>query len=173
MPDRAREDELMQQVAAGSRRAMDRLYAEMAAPLYNYLLRLAGDRELASDALQTTFLNAWHGRASFRGQGVRPWLFVIARNAVFRHRHGEAVLEPVDAVSSAANPADEHQAAELADRLDTALAKLPQSTREAIVLSRLSGLNLAEIAELLGMSNGALRARLSRGLKQIKEELEI
>lgn len=173
MPDLTHEDQLMQRVAAGSRRAMDRLYAELATPLYNYLLRLAGDPELASDALQTTFVNAWHGRASFRGRGARPWLFVIARNAVFRHRRREAVLEPVDAVSSAASPAQEHQAAELAERLDAALAKLPENTREAIVLSRLSGLSLAEIAELLGMSNGALRVRLSRGLRQLKEELEI
>lgn len=173
MAERTHEDKLMQQVAAGSRRAMDRLYAELATPLYNYVLRLAGDPELADDALQTTFLNAWHGRASFRGRGARPWLFVIARNVVFRHCRGEAMLEPVGVVASAASPAEEHQAEELADRLDAALAKLPDNTREAIVLSRLSGLSLAEIAELLGMSNGALRARLSRGLKQLKEELEI
>ncbi len=163
----------MQKASAGSRKAMDRLYAELATPLYNYLLRLAGDPERAGDALQTTFLNAWQGRASFRGSGARPWLFVIARNALFRVRSNPTVLEPVDSVSLAANPADEHQAAELADRLDDALARLPEDTREAIVLSRVSGLRLDEIAELLGMSNGALRVRLSRGLNRLKEELEL
>lgn len=152
---------------------MDRLYAELAAPLYNYLLRLAGDPERANDALQTTFLNAWHGRASFRGQGARPWFFVIARNAVFRHRRDQAVLEPVGIVSSTACPAEEHEAAELADRLDAMLARLPADTREAIVLSRVSGLRIDEIAALLGLSNGALRVRLSRGLNRIKEELEL
>lgn len=163
----------MQTVAEGSREAMDRLYAELAEPLYNYLLRLTGDPERAGDALQTTFLNAWQGRASFRGQGVRPWLFVIARNAVFRECGSQTVLEPVDRLRSSTSPADEHQAAELADRLDSALARLPADTREAIVLSRTSGLSHDEIAELLGMSNGALRVRLSRGLGRLKEELEL
>ena len=163
----------MRKVAAGNRKAMDRLYADLAAPLYNYLLKIAGDPEKADDALQTTFLNAWRGRASFRGKGARPWFFVIARNAVFRHHRSQAVLEPVDSVSSGTSPAEEHQAAELADRLDEALARLPADTREAIVLSRLSGLSLEEIAELLGVSNGALRVRLSRGLKRLKEELEL
>jgi RNA polymerase sigma-70 factor (ECF subfamily) len=173
MADQTHEDTLMQKAAAGSREAMDRLYADLAPPLYNYVLRLSGDPERADDALQTTFLNAWHGRASFRGKGARPWFFVIARNAVFRHFPGETVLESVDSVSSATSPADEHQATELADRLDEALARLSADTREAIVLSRLSGLSLEEIADLLGVSNGALRVRLSRGLKRLKEELEL
>lgn len=171
--DTAHEDELMQMVAAGNREAMDRLYAALASPLYNYLLRLAGDPERAGDALQTTFLNAWQGRASFRGRGARPWLFVIARNAVFRLHSGKTTLEPVDGAVTETGPADEHQATELADRLDKVLARMPAETREAIVLSRVSGLGLDEIAELLGMSNGALRVRLSRGLNRLREELEL
>ncbi len=163
----------MREVATGNREAMDRLYAELAAPLYNYLLRLAGDPERAGDALQTTFLNAWQGRASFRGQGARPWLFVIARNAFFRQRHDKTVFEPSDSLVAAESPADEHQAAELADRLEEALARLPAETREAIVLSRVSGLSLEAIAELLGMSNGTLRVRLSRGLNRLKKELQL
>ncbi len=173
MTDTVLEDKLMQRVSAGSRGAMDRLYAELAAPLYNYLLRVVGDPERAGDALQTTFMNAWQGRSSFRGTGARPWLFVIARNAAFRLGRDEGVVEPVASLVTAASPAEEHQAAELADRLDAALARLPADTREAIVLSRVSGLSLDEIAELLQTSNGALRVRLSRGLNRLKEELEL
>ena len=173
MTDAATEDRLMRRVAGGSRDAMNRLYAELAPPLYNYLLRLVGDPARADDALQTTFLNAWQGRASFRGQGARPWLFVIARNAVFRSQPSGAVLEPIERAASTGSPAEEHEAAELADRLDAVLARLPADTREAIVLSRVSGLSIDEIAALLGLSNGALRVRLSRGLNRIKEELEL
>ncbi len=173
MTDAAYEDRLMQEVAQGSRESMDRLYIALAKPLYNYLLRLAGDSERANDALQTTFLNAWHSRESFRGQGARPWLFVIARNAAIRLHRNQPVLEPVVTAVAETNPAEENQAAELAERLDVALARLPADTREAIVLSRVSGLSLDEIAELLGVSNGALRVRLTRGLNRIKEELEL
>lgn len=173
MTEVAREDQLMQQAAAGSRGAMDRLYSALSTPLYNYLLRLAGDAEKADDALQATFLNAWQRRESFQGRGARPWLFVIARNAAFRLHRPEPELALVDESAAQAGPADEHDASELADRLDDALTRLPAETREAIVLSRVSGLNLDEIAALLGMSNGALRVRLSRGLKRLKEELEL
>jgi len=166
------EDRLMQQAAAGSRTAMEHLYKELSAPLYNYLLRLAGDADRANDALQATFLNAWQGRASFSGNGARPWLFVIARNAAFRLHRRKTELHAVTEAGAAASPADEHEAAELADRIDAALAQLPPDTREAIVLSRVSGLGLDEIAELLGTSNGALRVRLSRGLNRLKEVLE-
>jgi len=163
----------MRRAAAGQRRAMDCLYRELSTALYNYLLRLLGNPEQADDALQVTFLNAWQGRASFRGRGARPWLFVIARNAAFRLRRRKPDVELVDGSAPAAGPADEHHAAELADRLDDALARLPADTREAIVLSRVSGLSLDEIAELLGTSNGAVRVRLARGLNRLKRELEL
>lgn len=172
MTDAAREDQLMQQAAAGNRGAMDRLYSELSTPLFNYLLRLAGDPEKASDALQATFLNAWQGRASFQGHGARPWLFVIARNAAFRIHKPKPDLGLFNDSAAQATPADEHEAAELADRLDDALTRLPAATREAIVLSRVSGLSLDEIAKLLDTSNSALRVRLSRGLNQLKQELE-
>ena len=171
MADSAHEDDLMQRAATGDREAMDRLYAALAGPLYNYLLRLAGDDDHANDALQATFLNAWHGRSSFRGTGARPWLFVIARNAWLRLRDQHPHLQLVDDAPAPAGPESEHTAAELADRLEDALARLPEDTREAIVLSRVSGLGLDEIAELLGTSNGALRVRLCRGLQRLKEEL--
>lgn len=172
MTDRAREDELMQQAAGGDRSAMDRLYGALAAPLYNYVLRLLGNPEQANDALQTTFLNAWRGRASFRGTGARPWLFVIARNAAFGLRQQPAAIALVTEGSTDSGPAQEHEAADLADRLDAALDTLPAETREAIVLSRVSGMGLDDIAALLGTTNGALRVRLSRGLARLKEELE-
>ncbi len=172
MAEPTREDWLMQQAAAGNRGAMDRLYGELSAPLYNYLLRLADTPDQADDALQATFLNAWQGRASFKGLGARPWLFVIARNAAFRLRQRKPEVELSNHSAAVAGPADELEAAELADRLDAALAQLPADTREAIVLSRVSGLSLDEIAELLGTNNGALRVRLSRGLNRLKEVLE-
>lgn len=173
MTDATREDRLMLEAANGNRGAMDRLYGELATPLYNYLLRLSGDPEKANDALQATFLNAWQGRASFQGHGARPWLFVIARNAAFRLHKAQPDLALVTDAAAEISPADEHEAAELADRLDSALAGLPADTREAIILSRVSGLSLDEIAALLGTSNSALRVRLSRGLKQLKQELEL
>ena len=162
----------MRQATSGDRGAMDRLFGTLSGPLYNYALRLTGDPELANDALQTTFMNAWQSRASFRGQGARPWLFVIIRNAALRLRNRRPELALVTEAADASGPAHEHEAVELADRLDAALARLPADTREAIVMSRVSGMALDDIAELLGTTNGALRVRLSRGLARLKEELE-
>lgn len=172
MTDADREDRLMRQAAAGDRGAMDRLFGALSSPLYNYVLRLTGDPDQASDALQTAFLNAWQGRASFRGSGARPWLFVIARNAALNIRQRRSELSLVTEAEEQTGPADEHRAAELADRIDAALSRLPADTREAIVLSRVSGMRLDDIAALLGTSNGALRVRLSRGLARLKEAIE-
>lgn len=165
------EDRLMQRAADGDRSAMDDLYQALAKRLYNYLLRISGDAERAEDALQVAFLNAWQGRATFRGRGARPWLFVIARNALQRQvRVAPAPASAGEAVTGP-DPADDHSASELADRLDAALLRLPADTREAIILSRVSGLGLDEIADLLDISNVALRVRISRGLASLKEEL--
>ncbi|MEM8547335.1 MAG: RNA polymerase sigma factor [Pseudomonadota bacterium] len=166
-------DTLMQKAARGNRRAMDQLYGLLATPLYNYLLRLSGDPDLANDALQNTFLQAWQSRDTFRGDGARPWLFVIARNASRRLRTPPVATPAAETADPGADPAAAQTARETAAQLEHALAKLPEDTREAIVLSRVAGLDLDEIAGILGTTNGALRVRLSRGLAALKKELEL
>jgi RNA polymerase sigma-70 factor (ECF subfamily) len=117
--------------------------------IYLYLVKVTGDRALAEDLAQDTFLRAFQGALTFRGQAtVRTWLFAIARNVLISHQRRkrppetEWVIEPsLDAPRYADLPAS-------IGGYDT-LARLPMPAREALVLSDLLGFAPHEAAELV------------------------
>lgn len=163
----------MSRAAAGDGAAMDRLYSLTASALYSYLCRLAGNRVDADDLLQTTFMNAWRSKQSFRGDGARAWLFTIARNAFLTD--AKKNRQSPDVISQAATPvtpSEQFVAEDLSRRVDAALTQLADDTREAVILSRLSGLPIREIASLLGMTEGNVRVKIHRGLAHVKDHLE-
>lgn len=163
----------MRSAAAGDGAALERLYLLTANPLYSYLCRIAGNRADADDLLQTTFMNAWRSKHRFRGDGARAWLFTIARNAFLSHVGKDRGL-PVEVSQSVtpATPSEQFAATDLSRRVEEGLTQLPSDTREAVILSRLSGLPIREIAELLDTSEGNVRVRIHRGLAQLKNHLE-
>lgn len=165
------EDYLMQRVARGDAVSMERLYALTASALFSYLRKLGAMHADADDLLQSTFLNAWRSRNSFRGEGARPWLFTIARNAWLDHvGRNKVTVERNELGMETA----EHAliANDLSQALERALQRLPGDTREAVVLSRVSGLSISQIANVLGLSEGNTRVRIHRGLQQLKKEVE-
>ena len=157
---------------AGDAAAMEQLYSLTASALFSYLRRLGSSRADADDLLQTTYLNAWRSRTRFRGSGVRPWLFSIARNAFLTHVGKEARSSVDSSVPLAlATPAESMVASDLSRRIDRALNELPADTREAVILSRVSGLSIGDIAALLNTSEGNVRVRIHRGLTHLKEDI--
>lgn len=167
------EDSLMRGAVAGDAEAMEELYSLTASALFSYLRRLGNERADADDILQTTFLNAWRSRTRFRGTGARAWLFTIARNAFLTHAGKRARHTAENPPSSTlATPSEAMAAADLSRRIEIALSGLPDETREAVVLSRVSGLSIEEIAGLLQTSKGNVRVRIHRGLTRLKEEIE-
>ena len=167
------EDKLMRRAAAGDGRAFERLYSSTANALFSYLRRLSGDRADADDLLQTTFMNAWRSKHRFRDEGARAWLFAIARNAFLTHAGRKRdVPEAVSEMAAPATPSEDFAATDLMRRVEAALRQLPGDTHEAVILSRVSGLRVREIATLLDISEGNVRVRIHRGLAQLKNELE-
>lgn len=163
----------MRRTVKGDQRAMEQLYGLTAKALYNYVRRLGSDAESGEDLLQITFLNAWKSRRSFRGSGARAWLFTIARNAYFRHhrerrRDGDVRLVANEPVT----PSQEHAATDLARRIEMVLSQIDSASREAVILSRVSGLSCREIAQVLQISESNVRVRIHRGLTRLKEVLE-
>ena len=164
----------MRGAVTGDAEAMEQLYALTSSALFSYLRRLGSQRADADDILQTTFLNAWRSRTRFRGAGARAWLFAIARNAFLTHAGKRARYSAERAPSLAlATPSEDMAATDLSRRIDFALRDLPEETREAVVLSRVSGLSIGEIADLLQTSEGNVRVRIHRGLTRLKEEIEL
>lgn len=135
--------------------------------IFMYLYRTLGNRQLAEDLAQETFLRACSSALRFRGESSpRTWLFVIARRTLadhFRRRAPEVLL---------AEPADEAAIVpDHAQRLavEEALATLPLLLREAVVLCDVLGFAPAEAAELAAVTPNAFRVRLHRARTMFRE----
>jgi len=169
----------MEAYVDGSTAAFDLLYQRIGARLFGYLIRLTRERERAEDLLQVTFAKMHRARDSYlRGSPVLPWVFAIAHRAFLDDRrrvrnrqedlsHDGRLPEPTaEALSGGAMPA------ELSDVLELALAQLPDHYREAIVLTKVTGLSVAEAAEVLGTTSAAVKLRVHRGYKELRQYLE-
>jgi RNA polymerase sigma-70 factor, ECF subfamily len=128
-------------------------------------LRTLGDPEEAADALQEAFISALRGAASYRGDAaVTTWLHRIVVNACLdRIRRRQS--RPTDPLEGHDPPSrhDEFHRAELRLDVQSALARLPEGQRIALVLVDMEGLSVLEAAELLGVPEGTVKSRCSRG----------
>ncbi|MFE4395059.1 RNA polymerase sigma factor [Kitasatospora xanthocidica] len=163
---------------SGDQWAFGELFDETADDLYRYAVRVVGDRAVAEDVVQLTFLEAWRLRGRLREDDgpVRPWLFGIAaqvlRNttrAARRHRAALARLPDRGVLPDFAE--------ELAGRLDDdarlaavrrALGGLRKAEREVFGLCVLAGLDYVSAAEALGVPIGTVRSRLSRARTKLR-----
>jgi RNA polymerase sigma-70 factor (ECF subfamily) len=174
MPDEEGLDRaLMVRVAAGDAAAFESLVACHRDSVFRYARSLAGDQSSAEDALQETFLAAWRGASSWRGEGsLRGWLFTIARNFVFRASRSRAG-EPDETVplselgelagwGAGDDPAEMLRRREERRLVERALASLAPADREILVLRELEGFTGDEAASMLGLTLAAQKTRLHR-----------
>ncbi|WP_298889907.1 RNA polymerase sigma factor SigM [uncultured Serinicoccus sp.] len=147
------------------RRHRDRMWA--------VALRTTRDPELASDAVQDAFLNAFRRAGSFRGDAqVTTWLHRITVNACLdRLRRSRPTVEleghePVD-------PRDRHTSVEVRLDVQDALARLPEGQRLALVLVDMHGLSIAEAADVLEVAEGTVKSRCSRGREAMARLLHL
>lgn len=136
--------------------------------LYLYLLKVTGDRALAEDLAQDTFLRAFQGALTFRGDAtLRTWLFAIARNVLISHQRRQRPVE-AEWVTEPSPSASARDPSTAVGTYET-LARLPLPAREALVLSDLLGFEPHEAAELVGVTANAFRVRLHRARTQFRE----
>lgn len=167
--------DLLAHAASGDTRAFDALVVRHAADLHRFVGSLGVRGADADDVLQDTFLAAWRGAGTYRGDGsARAWLFSVARNAVrhsVRRRVGEpdhfAPLEAIDSLEAIAEAAgwgseSESRERDTADLVRTALARLAPADREILVLRDVEGLTGEETAEALSLSLAGMKSRLHR-----------
>ncbi len=164
----------------------DALYRKYLAQVYSYAYYELGDHHDAEDATERTFLLALGALPRFEerarpadGEGAstfRVWLFQIARNVVAnvrrtRRRRPEA---PLDAAATLAGPLDvEANATRRLEAADAwaAVSRLPDDRRRALVLRFVDEMSTAEIAGVLGRSEGAVRVLIHRGLRAVARDL--
>ena len=184
MTDEPSDEALMTAYAAGDAPAFRRLFARIGPRVHAFFLRSFGQRTVADELLQATFLKVHRGRASYRSElPVRPWIFAIAarvRRDELRRRYRlkeecseDRLLELEQAQAEAQHRSDLDEAAanDVVDRVRVALERLPESQRVVIHLHRYEEMTFREIAQVLGLSEVAVRGRAFRAYEQLREDL--
>lgn len=166
----------MCQYVDGSAAAFDDLYRQLSPKLFGYLLRLTRNRERAEDLLQITFTKIHRARASYlRGAPLLPWVLAIARRSFYDERRAaKSRTEDLSADGQLPEPkVEEHGLpTDIQVALESALDAMPETYREAIQLTKITGLSMVEAAEVLGTTPTAVKLRVHRGYTALRKSLE-
>ena len=167
---------LMRAVRSGDCGQLGRLFERYHLPLFDFLYRTTGDRTAAEDLVQDVFVRILKYRHTFRDDSsFETWVFRIARNARadhFRRRNTAQTVElgeDAELPAAAPDPADALDRASHAARLRRALMQLPDDKRELLVLARFRGLRYEQIGALLDIEVGAVKVRVHRAMRQLRE----
>lgn len=174
-----RPEAIAELVRAGDRSALDRITRCYSRHLLEVGRRVCGDADSARDAVQDALLAAGQHMADYRGAGsVEGWLVRMVANACRTRRRGrknqEAWNGPLDeerAPSAGRAPDDDAAQAQLSAALGDALLDLAPVDRALVLLTQLDGWSGPEVARALAMSPEAVRARLARARRRLRERL--
>jgi RNA polymerase sigma-70 factor, ECF subfamily len=158
----------VKRVLAGDVRAFEGIVRRWQGPLVNMAWRYCRDRSRAEELAQEAFIRAWRGLRSWRREGsFSTWLFALAAN-VFRSelKRFPTLNVPLEEIAEPSAPAAQHHA--LATQLSSetvrrAVLSLPLRYREPVVLYYFHEMDVAVAARTMGLPEGTLKARLSRG----------
>lgn len=164
----------------GEARAFDAVYAQYRPRLYSFLLRLTRDRSLAEDLLQEMWLRlASHATRLAENTNLAAWLFTVARNLWVSHRRWNLLdadrlrafgLRP-GRTHENTSPLDLALASETQQRLERAIAALPPTYREVLLLIAVERFEPSEAAQMLGLKPDAARQRLARARAMVEKTL--
>lgn len=175
----ANEIELVTRAQAGDRNAFSELVRNYGQGVVHVIYRMCGDQQVAEDAAQETFIQAWLRLGSFRpGTSLRNWLYRIAVNTAIDMLRKEKRILP-DAVEELQlqdpRPGPEALAtnSERAAKVQEAVLSLPEASRAVLVLREYEGLSYQEIADALEIPVGTVMSRLNYARKLLREKLEV
>ena len=186
----SQEAALIAELQAGSEEAFSYLLAVHQNPIYNlvsHIVEAAGD---AADVTQSVFIKVFKGIRFFHGQSsLRTWIYRIAVHEASNHRRGWLRRKWREAFSLdddqefpdgmmlrlSVHPETPYEIAESSERqrhVQRALASLAQPYRTVVVLREIEDLSYDEIAEVLGVSEGTVKSRLTRGRELLRRKLQ-
>ncbi len=173
------DQELMRIVQSGDYSPASEIYDRYSGRIYNFAFRFLKNSEAAEDATQEVFVKMLKHANQFHGDAkLSTWLFSITANwcrdylrkADNKSKESEDVLISLPAPSELA-PDRNLERRESERRVQRALQSLTAEQREAILLSRYQGLSYAEIAQIAGCSEGAVKTRVFRAMETLKKIL--
>lgn len=173
--DRVRYEWLALRCQSGDPGAFEDLIAVMERPLLYYATSFTGSQDSALDVLQDVWVKVFHGIRKLKDPGaLRPWLYSIAHGiAVDRVRRNYAREKAEEMQLEDFDEAQEPSFAEEdADSVHQALSQLGVKHREVLVLHFLEDLSIAEIANVVGCSEGTVKSRIHYAKHAMKRILE-
>ena len=164
--------------AEGDEAAVRAVYRQFAGLVMSVAQRVLGDKGLAEEAVQQTFLQAWRNASTFEaGREFAPWLVTIARRVAIdiqrrENRRAATALDDADPTDAAlvTLPPSAEQAWE-AGQVRLAIDSLPPDEREVVRLQHLSGCTHQQIADQLGVALGTVKSRSFRAHKALASRL--
>jgi RNA polymerase sigma-70 factor (ECF subfamily) len=169
--------ELMVAVRAGELARLGVLFERYHQRLYAFFVRLTGQPAASEDLVQVVFYRILKYRHTYRDEGkFTAWIYHLARKVAADHFRKQArAATPTDPddlqehPDELASPDSRATTTDDLELLQTALARLPLDQRELLVLSRLQNIEHKEIARLLDTSVGAVKVRVHRALKDLRD----
>src|SRR6202030_3287956 len=190
---RAQESAIVAELKAGSEDAYAWLIGEFHQPIYSLVYRIVADPTDAADTTQEVFLKVFRGMKHFHGESsLKTWIYRIAlheaanrRRWWFRHKARETSIEPIETdglaigqgalqaalVDRGESPFDSAAHCEVQQRVEAELREVPEPYRMTLVLRDLEEMSYEEIADVLEISLGTVKSRLTRGRAALKRRL--
>ncbi len=181
------------ELKAGSEAAYNWLIGEFQQPVYGLVYRIVNDPADAADTTQDVFLKVFRGMKQFHGESsLKTWIYRIALHEAanrkrwwFRHKAHETSIEPAPQEGSglsenaieaaltdpAESPFESVAHHEVKRRVEEELRKLPEPYRTTLILRDLEDMSYEEIAEVLEISLGTVKSRLTRGREALRQRL--
>jgi len=169
------DEELMLAVKEDDLDALSPLFEKYHVKLYNFFLRLTHDRESSRDLTQNVFSRILKYRTSYdEKQAFKTWIYKLARNVHIDHYNknrylGSDYTDLENLHGNERDAVDEMDDSERKEILREALDQLPVEHREVIELSKFQGLKYEEISKITGSSVPAVKVKVHRAIKKLKE----
>ena len=187
---RTQEAAVIAELKAGSEEAYSWLIGEFHQPIYSLVYRMLNDPSDAADTTQEVFLKVFRGMKHFHGESsLKTWIYRIAlheaansRRWWFRHKAQETSIEPVEAgdgqysvgerlIDTHDSPFDNFAHVEVRAAVERGLHEVPEPYQTALILRDLEEMSYEEIAEVLQISLGTVKSRITRGREALRGRL--
>src|ERR1700722_6260155 len=188
---RTAESAVIAELKAGSEEAYSWLIGEFHQPIYGLIYRMLNDPSDAADTTQDVFLKVFRGMKHFHGESsLKTWIYRIAlheaanrRRWWFRHKAKETPIDPVEAgsefefsgedqlVDRGEPPFEKFAHTEVQAAGERVLEHVPEPYRTALILRDLQEMSYEEIAEVLTISLGTVKSRITRGRDAMRKQL--